>query len=145
MDPTRKITSFTRSDTLIRNSPKSSVSSGIPSCPVKRAEVITCDRKLRVQQKAAGAARTWSGSSWQCRAKQCRSLWMYGLKMPFRAASLILYRCSPRRYQKLKEISTTWIRTDNFVKICFQKIHVQQAGFDGLRRFLPHTGDVQHR
>lgn len=35
---------------------------------------------------------------------------MYGLKMPFRAASLVLYRCSPRRYQKLKEISTTWIR-----------------------------------
>lgn len=32
MDPTRKITSFTRSDTRTRNSPKSSVSSGIPSC-----------------------------------------------------------------------------------------------------------------
>lgn len=40
MDPTRKITSFTRSDTLIRNSPKSSVSSGIPSCLVRRADVI---------------------------------------------------------------------------------------------------------
>lgn len=39
MDPTRKITSFTRSDTLIRNSPKSSVSSGIPSCLEKRAAV----------------------------------------------------------------------------------------------------------
>lgn len=33
MEPTRKMTSFTRSDTRIRNSPKSSVSSGIPSCP----------------------------------------------------------------------------------------------------------------
>lgn len=32
MDPTRKMTSLTRSETLIRNSPKSSVSSGIPSC-----------------------------------------------------------------------------------------------------------------
>lgn len=40
MDPTRKITSFTRSDTLIRNSPKSSVSSGIPSCLGRRAHVI---------------------------------------------------------------------------------------------------------
>lgn len=46
---------------------------------------------------------------------------MYGLKMPFRAASLVLYRCSPRRYQKLKEISTTWIREESRVKRGFEK------------------------
>lgn len=35
-DPTRKIKSFTRSDTLMRNSPKSSVSSGTPSWQTRK-------------------------------------------------------------------------------------------------------------
>lgn len=41
IEPTRKMTSLTRSDTLILNSPKSSVSSGTPSCIRKQNSQMT--------------------------------------------------------------------------------------------------------